>query len=79
MYQTIEYKGKTIQAYTYKAGNGFRWTYQIDGGISRDCKDRPIQSEELMLNEAISQAKTAIDRISRNEGINSVTNVPPPN
>lgn len=59
-----EYKGRQITVDTFKRGNGFAWTYQIDGGPIRESKDRPLPSEELMLKEAIGNAKFEIDRMT---------------
>ena len=58
-----EYKGRTITVDTYRRGKGWAWTYQIDGGPIRESRDRPLPSEELMLREAIGNAKAEIDRM----------------
>jgi hypothetical protein len=57
-----EYKGHQITVDTYRLGKGFRWSYQIDGGDIRDCRDRPLRSEQAVLSEGISEAKAEIDR-----------------
>lgn len=56
------YKGHAIWAETFKEGKGWRWSYQIDGGPLRECRDRPLRNEQLMLEEAIGEAKHEIDR-----------------
>jgi hypothetical protein len=60
-----EYKGHSITVDTFKRGKGFGWSYQIDGGPIREGKDRPLYSERLMLQEAISEAKWEIDRMTK--------------
>lgn len=61
MHKEVEYKGKIILADTYKLGKGWQWSYQIDDGALREGSDRPLPSEEKMLNEAIANAKREID------------------
>jgi hypothetical protein len=57
-----QYKGHTILAETYRVGEGYRWTYQIDGGDMRECRDRPLRNERVVLAEAVGDAKAEIDR-----------------
>ncbi len=57
------YKGHQIVVDTIKRGNGYTWGYLIDGVTLREGQDRPLKSEQLMLHEAISQAKAEIDRM----------------
>jgi hypothetical protein len=52
-----------ILAETYPAGSGFLWAYQIDGGPLRECPDRPLKNEGIVLGEAIDTAKLEIDRM----------------
>ncbi len=59
--EEIQYNGRTITVDLEEARGGWVWTYQIDDGPLRRCKDRPIQSRELMLSEGISTAKAEID------------------
>lgn len=56
-----EYKGHSISVDTYEAGKGWRWDYQIDSGPIRECKDRPLRSENIMRQEALDAAKHEID------------------
>ena len=56
-----EYKGKTIAVDTEEVRGGWIWTYQIDAGPIRRCKDRPMPSEEIMLREGLSTAKAEMD------------------
>lgn len=63
MTKTEEYKGHTITADTHRVGCGWRWSYQIDGGPIRNGNDRPLGSENLMLAEAIDEARSVIDRM----------------
>jgi hypothetical protein len=59
-----EYKGHQITVDTHSVGRGFRWSYQIDGGEIRDCKDRPLRSEQVVLSEGIPAARAEIDHES---------------
>jgi hypothetical protein len=59
--EKIDYKGRTISVETTKRGNGWTWAYQIDTGPLRQGRDRPLESEELMLKEAIREAQREID------------------
>jgi hypothetical protein len=56
-----KYKGHTIVAETYPIAKGYRWTYQIDGGDIRECRDRPLRNEKVALAEAVGKAKAEID------------------
>jgi hypothetical protein len=60
MHRQEEYKGHSITVHTFKRGEGFGWSYQIDGGPVRESRDRPLRDEETMLKEAIDQAKAEI-------------------
>ena len=63
MKKTEEYKGHHITAEASKIGRHIRWSYQIDGGELRESRGKPLRTEELMLSEAISEARWAIDRM----------------
>jgi hypothetical protein len=65
MNHTEEYKGYHMTVDTVKRGNGYAWSYQIDGGRLRECHDRPLRNEEIMLQEAIGQAKAQIDHMAK--------------
>ncbi len=58
-----DYKGHQIVVDTIKRGKGYTWSYIIDGVRFRECRDRPLKSEQLMLRQALSQAKAEIDRM----------------
>jgi len=58
-----EYKGRVITVDVLKRGNGWTWSYQIDGGPLRECRDRPLPSQEIVLSEAFQEAKYEIDRL----------------
>jgi hypothetical protein len=63
-----EYKGRTIQVTVSQRGTGRRATYTWDYVIGpemiyRQNGDRPLESEEIMLQEAISNAKWEIDHL----------------
>jgi hypothetical protein len=57
-----QYKDHTIIAETYPIGKGYRWSYQIDDGDMRECRDRPLPNERVVLGEAVVAAKAEIDR-----------------
>jgi hypothetical protein len=59
-----QHKGHTIVAEAHPRGKkGYTWSYQIDGGEMRECRDRPLRSESVALSEAVFEAKAAIDRM----------------
>jgi hypothetical protein len=58
-----EYKGHQIVVDTIKRGKGYAWSYVIDGERLREGQDRPLNNEQLMLDEAIREAKHEIDRM----------------
>ena len=62
MHHQEEYRGHTITAETSRQGNGFAWSYQIDGGEMRESRDRPLRSERVALQEGVGEAKAEIDR-----------------
>lgn len=58
------YKGHTIVVDTHKVGQGWRWSYQIDGGELVSQKgDRPM-GERIAIAEAIAEAEYAIDQMA---------------
>ena len=59
-----EYKGRVITVDVLKRGKGWTWSYQIDGGPLRESRDRPLPSQEIVLNEALGKAKAEIDRLN---------------
>ena len=61
MTEQIEYKGHTITADALQRGKGWQGSYQIDGGEIRNCGDRPLRSEAIVIAEAIGAAKRVID------------------
>ncbi len=62
--KTFEHVGYEITVETFKVGGGYRWSYDIGGGLgSGDCKDRPLPSEGLVLSEGISEAKRHAERL----------------
>ena len=63
MDRTEEYKGHTIAAWTFKLGHGWQWSYSIDAGPIRSGRDRPLDNEEIMLDEAMRHAKSEIDNM----------------
>jgi hypothetical protein len=46
MHRQEEYKGHSITVHTFKRGEGFGWSYQIDGGPVRESRDRPLRDED---------------------------------
>ena len=62
MQSQFDYKGHSVTVDTYAIGHGYRWTYQIDMEPPRECDDRPLASEDLMLKEGMDAAKAVIDR-----------------
>ena len=58
-----EYKGRAIAVDVLERGNGWTWSYQIDGGPLRESRNRPLPNRELVLSEALSEAKSEIDRL----------------
>ncbi len=58
-----EYKGHTITVDVFKRGKGWAWSYQIDDGPLRECRDRPLPNQEIALSEAVQVAKLEIDRL----------------
>ena len=60
-----EYKGRIITVDLLKRGSNWTWSYQIDDGPLRESRDRPLPSHDLVLKEAIAQAKSEIDRVTR--------------
>lgn len=68
MKHTEEYKGRTIEASTRERRGGRTATYTWDYVILPDmiqgqCGDHALESEEIMLREAISEAKWRIDNL----------------
>ena len=59
-----KYKGRVIAVDVLKRGKGWTWSYQIDGGSLRQCRDRPLTSQEIVLSEALEEAKSEIDRLN---------------
>ena len=59
-----KYKGRVITIEVFKRGNGWTWSYQVDGGPLRECRDRPLPSQEIVLSEALEEAKDEIDRLN---------------
>ena len=62
-----EYKGHTITVDVFKRGKGWTWSYQIDDGSWRECRDRPLPNQEIVLREAVREAKLEIDRLNDNK------------
>jgi len=58
----FDYKGHSVRVNTYAIGSGYRWQYQIDMERTRDCEDRPLPDEALVLKEGEDAAKGVIDR-----------------
>jgi hypothetical protein len=56
------YKGHAIIAETSAIANRYGWSYQIDGGVMRESRDRPLRSERVVLGKAVAEAKAEIDR-----------------
>jgi hypothetical protein len=61
----VEYKGRWITIDVFQRGKGWSWSYQIDNGPMRECDDRPLRSENLILGEAEEAAKREIDRAEK--------------
>jgi hypothetical protein len=59
------YKDKLITVDVLKRRKSWTWTYQINGGPVRRCGDRPLPAEDSALKEAIREAKSEIDRMSK--------------
>ena len=58
-----EYKGGVITVDVLKRGNGWTWSYQIDGGSLHECRDRLLPNQKIALSEALQEAKAEIDRL----------------
>jgi hypothetical protein len=57
------YLGHTINAWTSEAGAGlWTWAYTIDDETRVEGSGPPQPSERAMLDEAIAQARSAVDR-----------------
>ena len=56
-----EYKGRVITVDVLERKHGWSWSYQINSGTLRECRDRPLPSQEIALREAIDEAKFEID------------------
>lgn len=61
-----KYKGRNIKVDVLKRGNNWTWSYQVDNGPLRESRDRPLPHPELVLKEAISEAKAEVDRMENN-------------
>ncbi|MET0013051.1 MAG: hypothetical protein ABW088_05305 [Sedimenticola sp.] len=61
-----KYKGNHITVDLLERGNGWSWSYQINGGPLRSCNDRPLNDQEIALNEALLEAKMEVDRSVEN-------------
>lgn len=59
-----EYKGRVITVDVLMRGKGWTWSYQIDSGPLRESRDRPLPSQEIVLKEALREAKAEIDRLN---------------
>lgn len=64
-----KYKGRNITVDVLKRGNNWTWSYQIDSGPLRECRDRPLPRQEVVLKDAISEAKAEIDRMENPSNI----------
>lgn len=64
-----EYKGRNITVDVLKRGKNWTWSYQIDDGPLRESRDRPLPSQEVVLKEAISEAKAEIDGMENKPNI----------
>jgi hypothetical protein len=58
-----EYIGHQITVDTLQRGKGWTASYQIDSGPIRGIGDRPLRSENIVRQQAISEAKRAIDQM----------------
>ena len=63
MYQE-EYKGHQITVDTIERGKGWVASFQIDGGPIQQWGDRPLRSEEIIRQGAVSEAKSIIDQMT---------------
>lgn len=60
-HREVEYRGHTITVESHPFGNGFQWSYQINGSHYTRSRERPIMNQELMLYEAVREAKAHVD------------------
>jgi hypothetical protein len=62
MSKTSKYKGRIITVDLREAGGGWLWSYTIDNGeMCVKWRATPHASEKLAFQEAIRNAKSAID------------------
>ena len=57
-----KYRGHRITVDTVHREKGWVATYQIDGGDIHRCDGHPFPSEEIVVEQAIAEAKWTIDR-----------------
>ena len=63
--ETVQYKGRVITLHITKRGRQFSWAYQIDDESIKECNDRPLPSASLAREEALDDAKWAVERMKR--------------
>jgi hypothetical protein len=69
MRKSEEYRGCDVEVWTTEVRRGtFNWEYTIDGQHLTAGRDRPLQDEDLALNEGLQDAKMRIDGWRRAEG-----------
>jgi hypothetical protein len=65
MKRSEDYKGHVIEAEAREVKPGrWTWSYVIDGEHYQAGGDRPLQSEDLMIDEALESARRRIDAMA---------------
>ena len=55
------YKGCGIAVETFRRHSRYGWCYRIEGGAIRENATAPLNSQSVMLFEAIAKARAEID------------------
>lgn len=64
--ETVSYKGRSIHITITKIGGSrFTWQFQVDDGPVSACEGTPLSTELMARDEAVMEAKWAIDRMPK--------------
>ncbi|QLG87675.1 hypothetical protein HQ393_05065 [Chitinibacter bivalviorum] len=60
---SYEYKGHTIQINTSERKGSWNWDFTIDGTHYSESRERPLQNEQIILDEGKTAAERVVDRM----------------
>ena len=64
--EEVTYRGHTIRLAVEKTGGStYTWHYQIDDGPATVCEHPPLSTELLARDEALMEARWAIDKMPK--------------